>query len=234
RNPLHPEILNEAKDLSCANCHPDLARDLSRAHVILSEARDLGATRFILSEAKDLPQDEATSRSLVAPPQDDTSTLTSLVVPPRGDSLEQIPRLPSLRSRTGSGWPRDDAQACSGTMSSASSSDFGCTGTLVTTKPGVNSSDSFRNCADCPCSRCCHQVSGTYSGSTTVTVSAFSWRRSSARNCRSGRVRLRYGDSTIVSGTPRPHVGHFSSISRASAGSVATCTAMTSFDSACA
>jgi 2-phospho-L-lactate guanylyltransferase len=84
-----------------------------------------------------------------------------------------------------------DATPSPAGVGSASTSSLGWIGTLVTTKPGVNSSDSFRNCADWPCSRCCHPVSGTYSGSTTVTVSAPSWRRNSPRYCNRGRVRLR-------------------------------------------
>ena len=39
------------------------------------------------------------------------------------------------------------------------SSTSGWTGTLVTTKPGVKSSDSLRNCADWPCNRCCQMLS---------------------------------------------------------------------------
>src|SRR5215831_7823628 len=83
-NPLHPEILSEAKELGRALCHRELARDLG-----------------------------PTLRSLVVPPRDDMrhsvspslrgisgSTLRALVVPPRDDTSGEIPR--SARNDT---WP---------------------------------------------------------------------------------------------------------------------------------
>src|SRR5262245_39943937 len=78
-NPLHPEILSEAKELGRALCHPEPARDLG-----------------------------PTLRSLVVPPRDDMRhsvspslrgisglTLRSLVVPPRDDMRHSVS--PSLR-----------------------------------------------------------------------------------------------------------------------------------------